>query len=384
MAITFGQATAPSNITTYLDSVFATSLANYSKQLVDNIGASNAILYEILHSDAYQAADGGTYLAENLIYALSGFDSYDGYDTLSTMPTDGVTQALYEWRQAASPITYSMKEVIQNKHKLNDLVKTRISQSEMGIQEGWAQAFMWGNAPFGGKLTDPRASTVNGSLNVNPLAYLISYNTAGTDEFAGTASSGTALTVGNIAESTSTWWQNHWATSTATTYTAFVFELEKMYNSCALGTGGPPSLILVDQMTYQLYVHAYFSIYHANPDAVGNEYPFEAKKFFKAKIVMDDKVADVYTGTSPTPVGGVVKQSSLTYGTAYFVNGKFFKIRYAPERDFELLKDENGKGFVKPIGGDSRVGNIGWMGNTTIANRRKHGVLAKIARSLTA
>lgn len=370
MSITFGNTGAPNNITTYLDSVFSTSLANYRKKLIDNIGSLNAILYDILKGDAYESADGGTYISEQLMYALAAMDTYDGYDELSTLPTDGITAAQFEWRQMASPIAYHMKEVVQNKHKIIDLVDARISQSEMGIQEGWAQHFMWGAYPQGGALTTARTSTVNGSTSIDPLPKIVAYNS-------------TALTVGGIDELTKTWWRNQSATSTATTYTTFMYELENMYNKVSLGTGGPPTHILMDQVTYQLFIHAYFSIYKASPDALDQSYPFVGKKFLNAKVIMDDKVPDAYTGVSGTQTGGVVDSSTLTYGTAYFVNTKFLKIRYYPDRDFQLLKDENGKSFAKPINGDSRVGHIGWMGAITVNNRRKQGVLAKIARSLT-
>lgn len=369
MAITFGSPSAPSNITTYLDSVFATSLANYRKQLIDNIGASNAMLYEILKSDAYEAADGGTYIAENLMYGLAPSDSYDGYDELSTLPTDGITQAIYEWRQQASPIVYNMKEVIQNEHRIIDLVKSRIQQSELGIQEGWAQAFFWGAYPQGGALTSPRTSPINGSSNIEPLPKLVAYNSNGV--------------VGNIDSNTSAWWRNKWATSAATTYSAFMFEMENMYNTVSLGMGGPCNLILCDQVTYQLFIHAYFAIFKASPDALNMEYPFIGKKFLNAKIVMDDKVPDAYSGVAGTETGGVVDPATMTYGTMYFLNTKFFKVRYHPSRNWDMLKDENGKSFVKPINGDSRVGNVAWMGNVTCNNRRKQGVLAKIARTLT-
>jgi hypothetical protein len=46
-----------------------------------------------------------------------------------------------------------------------------------------------------------------------------------------------------------------------------------------------------------------------------------------------------------------------------------------------MLKDENGNTFAKPINGDSRVGHVGWMGNVTINNRRKHGVIGNLART---
>ena len=376
MSLTFGQLTAPNNITTYLDSVFSMSLANYRKTLTDNIGSTNAVLYDLMKSDAYESAEGGgTYFGEDLMYGLAPADWYSGYDTLSTTPTDGITQAQFEWRQMASPISYNMKEVIQNEKKIIDLVKSRIKQSEMGIQEAWAQAFLWGNYPNGGAITSPRQSGVTGALAIEPLPELISYNTNG--------SSGTALTVGGLSEFTNTWWRNQYATSAATTYTGFLYELENMYNLTSLGTGGAPTHMLMDQGTYQLFIHAYFSVFKASPDALDNAYPFVGKKFLNAKVIMDDKVPDAYTGAPGVEVGGIVSPSTLTFGTCYFVNTKFFKIRYHPDRDFEPLRDENGKWFVKPINGDFRVGHLGWMGNVTVNNRRKQGVLAKIGRTMT-
>jgi hypothetical protein len=376
MSLTFGQLSAPNNITTYLDSVFSLSLANYRKTLTDNIGSTNAILYDLMRSDAYESAEGGgTYFAEDLMYGLAPAGWYSGYDTLSTATTDGITQAEYEWRQMASPISYNMKEVIQNEKKIIDLVKSRIKQSEMGIQEAWAQAFLWGNQPNGGAITSAVQDPSTNAYGIEPLPKLISYNTSG--------SSGTALTVGGLNENTYSWWRNHYTTSTASTYTAFILELENMYNLCALGTGGPPTHILVDQVTYQCFIHAYFSIYKANPDALDNEYPFVGKKFLNAKIIMDDKVPDVYTGAPGTETGGVVDPTTMTYGSAFFANSKFFKIRYHPDRDFEPLRDENGKWFVKPINGDYRIGHVGWMGNVTTNNRRKQGVHGKIGRSFT-
>lgn len=374
MALTFGQTTAPNNITTYMDSVFSLSLANYRKTLTDNIGSTNAILYDLMKSDAYESAEGGgTYFAEDLMYGLSPAGWYSGYDTLATTPTDGVTQAQFDWRQLASPISYNMKEVIQNEKKLIDLVKSRIKQSEIGIQEAWAQAFLWGNYPNGGLITSPRVDPVTNAYGIEPLTELISYNTA--------ASSGTALTVGGLSEFTNTWWRNKSVTSAATTYSNFILELESLYNSCSLGTGGQPTHILTDQYTYQNFIHAYFAIYKANPDALDGAYPFVGKKFLNAKIIMDDKVPDVYSGIAGTEVGGVVDPTTLTFGSAIFVNSKFFKIRYHPDRDFEPLRDDQGKWFQKPINGDFRVGHMAWMGNVTINNRRKQGVLGKIARS---
>lgn len=376
MALTFGSPTAPLSITTYLDSVFATSLANYRKQLVDNIGASNAVFYDLIKSDAYEEADGGTFIAEELMYALSPTDSYSGYDELSTVTTDGITQAAFPWAQLATPISYNSLEVIQNEHRIINLVKSRITQGTMGMQEGWAQQWWWGAAGQGGALTTPRVSPLNSSLGINPLPMLVSYNTSG--------SSTTALTVGGLSEYTYGWWANQSFTSTATTYSTYIRELLHFYNTMALGTGGPLTHIFMDQDSYETYCHAYFSVYKYAPGAVDQEYPFEAVKFLKAKVIMDDKVPDVYSGTVPTLVGGIGSSTSTTYGSYWGINSKFLKLRYHKDRDWEMLKDENGKTFAKPITGDSRLGHVAWAGNTTINNRRKHGVMGKVLKSISA
>lgn len=368
---TFGQPSAPSQVTTNLDSVFATSLANYRKTIIDNIGASNAFLFDLMKSDMYESAEGGTYLAEDLMYALTPSQSYDGYDTLPDTPTDGITQVLYEWRQQATPISYSMREVIQNKQMLVNLVKSRIKQGEMGIQEGFAQAMWWGAAATGGNIYDQQINPSNGSLNIEPIPRLVGFSLPAN------------TVIGNLNETTNAWWKNRQATSVATTYSQLLYEALSMYNRCSLGTGGPVTHMITDQVTWQNLTHAYFKVYKDAQDTPAQEYPFVYKKFMNAKVIMDDKVPDAFSNAIGTLSAGEVDPTTLTYGTIYFLNQNFFRVRYYPGRDFTMLEDENGKTFQKPINGDSRLGHIAWMGNLTINNRRKHGVLAKIARTLT-
>lgn len=357
--INFGSS-APSTVNIELDSVFGTSLANYRKTLVDNIGATNAFLFEMIKSDQYESCDGGAYIQEPLMYELAPMSWYDGYDELSTLPTDGITDAIYEWRQAASPITYNMKEVIQNKHKIVDLVKSRIMQAEMGIQEGWSQAFWWGAG--NGSLATPQVNLANGASGIDPIGKMISTTPTG------------SLVVGNINQSTSAWWQNK-ASSFAgvTNFTTYLAALDNLYNSCALGTGGAPNLVVMDQKSYELLVAALFFKFRQTTEAPQN-YPFECFKWKKAVVVMEDKVPDALNGTI----------SATTAGTVYMMNTKFFRVRYHPDRNWDLLRDENGKAFVKPINGDSRNGQIGWMGCVTINNRRKQGVGYGIPRTLLA
>lgn len=356
MAITFGASGAPSQVTFNYDSLFSQSMASYKPKMIDNIGASNAFFHEALKGDLYES-DSGTHITRNLMYALAPADSYDGNDELSVAPTDGVSQVEFQWRQCASPITYSMREMKQNKKKISSLVKTKIQQAEMGLQEYFSQSLMWGAAADGGALTAARTSPINGSLSVEPLFRLVAFDPTAT------------LSVGNIDQGANLWWRNKTATSAATTYDGFIFEFDHNFNSAALGTGGRPTLILVDQITYELLVHGLYQKYRQT--RTDENFPFENTLFKNAHIVMDDKTPDVFSGTT----------SSATYGTVLYLNTAFMNITYEEDSDFAMLKNDDGKTFAKPINGDSRVGHMAWMGNTTIVNRRKQAILGKVLRT---
>ncbi len=364
MAITFGDTGNPSNITTYFDQLFATTLAKYNKTLVDNIGKSNALFWKIINSNMYEGVDGGSYIQIPLMYALGTMDSYEGYDELSVTPTEGLTSAIYQWSQLATPVVYSMIDVLKNREKIVDLVKTKMMQAEMTIQEGFATHFLQGSGS--GALSTPKVSGSNGSTSIDPIAKLIEYTTGSFVE-----------TVGNIAASSESWWRNQVTVSAATTYVGLLKEMVTHYNNCSKGMGGPPDLIIMDQTSYELFHFAYFNNYRLNDrgNSTTPNFPFENFKFMGATVVWDEKVPNVFAGTTDT--------TTTTGGTAYFINTKFFRMKYMNGRDFSMLKDENGKSFAKPINGDSRVGHIAWMGNICINNRRKHGVLGKIARTLT-
>ena len=360
MGVTFGSGSAPSQVTVNLDSLFGTSLAAYRKTLIDNIGAINAFFHEIIKGELYEGQDGGAYIQEPLMYALAAADSYDGYDELSTLPTDGITDAIWQWRQCASPIAYSMKEVKQNKQKIVDLVKSRIMQAEMGLQEYFSQSLLWGAGADGGAITSPRTSPVNGSLSIEPLGELIAFDPT------------TSVSVGNINQNTSSWWRNKTFTASATTtYDQFLLDLDHAFNNTSLGTGGRVNIVLFDEISYEVFVHALYQKYRQTK--TDENFPFENTVYKNAVVTMDDKIPDAYTGVTNT----------ATYGTGYLINSKFFKLRYEEDSDFEMLKDENGKTFQKPVNGDSRVGHVAWMGNLTVNQRRKQGVLGKIARTYT-
>ena len=118
---------------------------------------------------------------------------------------------------------------------------------------------------------------------------------------------------------------------------------------------------------FELLNAAYYWKYRTTAATDGN-YPFSNIKFRNAKVVWDEYVPDVFTGVA----------STATYGSAYFINPEFFKLKVEEETNFTMTE------FAKPVKGDSRLAHILFMGQLTLANRRKHGIYGKIPRTLTA
>jgi len=356
MALTIGAAGSPSQKTINFDALLSTSLANHNKVLTNNISTSNVLFFLIKKRGNYRSVDGGVNIEIPLMHALGTADTYDGYDALSTDPMDGITKALYEWSQMAVPITISRKEQRQNAQKIIDLFETKIEQADLGIQEFFSQMILRGGKAGGGSgsVEAKYTSALNNSSGVNPLGLLIKKDP-------------TTTSVGQIDPSVSTWWQNQTDSSSASTSTAFLQEIESMYNSCSKGPGGPPDLLLTDQVTFELIK---FALYHRLRHELSNDakFPFINVMYQGAKVVWDEFVPDIQNLTT-TPNTGK--------GTIFFLNSKFWQVKYDSQSNF--INTE----FQKPANQDGKVAHILWMGQVCVNNRRKHGVMYNIARTLT-
>jgi len=356
MALTIGAAGSPSQKITNFDALLSTSLANHNKTLTNNISTANVLFFLIKQRGNYQSVDGGTNIEIPLMHALGTADTYSGYDPLNTDPMDGITKALYEWKQVAVPITISRLEERQNAQKIIDLLETKIEQADLGIQEFFSQLILRGGKAGGGSGSVEVAyvSSFNGSAGVSPLGLLVKKDP-------------TTTAVGNIDPASNSWWQNQTDSSSASTSTAFLQEIESLYNSCSKGPGGPPDLLLTDQVTFELIK---FALYHRARHEPGTDstFPFINVIYQGAKVVWDEFVPDIQNLTT-TPNTGK--------GTIFMLNSKFWKVKYDSMSNFINTP------FQKPANQDGKVAHILWMGEVCVNNRRKHGVLYNIARTLT-
>jgi hypothetical protein len=360
----YGSASSPSQNTINYDAILSTSLFNYQRTLTDNISKSNAFFYKIQEHGMYTALDGGVAIQIPLMYALGTFDWYDSYDTLATDPTDGITSAFFDWRQAAVPVSISRKEERQNSStdRIVDLLKAKILQAELGIKQGFNQSILQGSYASGGiNLFANASSLLNGSLGVEPIYNLVNPNT--------TASIANPV-VGGINYVQQSWWNNQFtqsALSGASKSSDFLNEAQRVFNNCSKGPGGPPDLCLVDQTTYEIWNTAYYQVYRRTADTM-DDFPFPNIKFHNCIVTWDEFVPDVMNNTV-TPLTGV--------GTALFLNTNFLHVKYDTESNFVATP------FIKPVNQDARVAHILWMGNLCVSNRRKQGVWFNIPRTLT-
>lgn len=355
---------APSSLTLNFDSIFSTSVINAKKRITDNISNSNPFFYEMKKNGQYtEDNSGGPLIQEDLLYALTPTDSYDGYDVLSTTPPEGITAAFFQWRQTATPIVYSELERKKNKNRIVNFIETRIKQSELGAIDFFSKSIFQGNVPVAGNglanLYTARTSQNNGSFACDPLPFFMQKDP--------TSSTSPYNVVGNIDQSQQAWWRNRVKDFTSiTTNLSFLENMDNIYNTCSIGPGGGPKLILVDQITWEVWRAAYYAIYRRTADA-DNDYPFPNFKFNQARVVWDENMPNLGAGTLDT--------TTALGGTAFLLNPEFMNIRFEGETDF--VKTD----FIQPANQDAKAAHILWMGNITINNRRKLGAAFNIPRA---
>jgi hypothetical protein len=361
MPITYGASNQPAQSTFNYDSLVATSVGNYRKTLIDNVSTQNLFLKKIMGGSNYESADGGLFLAEDLMYDLAPTDSYEGMDVLSLAPTEGISQAQFGWAQCATPISISERDRKINKHRIVDLVSSKIMQAEISIKEFWGKTFLWGslNTPTN-DIRQPYVSPSNGSTFVNPLFRLVSYTPT------------TSMEIGGINQADNLWWRNASKTCTATTGLGLIQELLNLFNTASRGAGGSPDMVWTDQITWELISVAYYSKYRTEMDS-STDYPWPTLKWRGMEIVWDEYMPNVAANSG----AGSTDTTVANGGTLVMLNTKFMKIRYESETNFVAGE------FSRPVNQDAKYKHILWMGNTTINQRRKQAVMGNIPRTLT-
>ena len=304
------------------DEVIATTMAKYQPKLTDNVFKSSPTLFKMYEAGNKVMESGGESLVEPLMYGdNSTFDWYSGYGLIDTTPQTGITAAKFNWKQMGGSITIDGKSIRQNKgnkEKIINLLEAKTKQAEQTAKKILAQGLY---------ATDATDST----LKMHSLATIIA----------------TTGTVGGISKSAQSWWQSQ--TGTAESFAANgLDEMRNIYNDCTVqDQTDHPDLIITDQTDYERY-EKILQPQERFTDSKMADAGFENLKFKNKPLTWDYYCTD---------------------GKMYFINTKYLKLHV--HQDADLHTGE----FIEPQDQDALVAKMLWMGELTVSNCSKHGVL---------
>ena len=308
------------------NALLSTTLQNYQPTLVDNIFKDLVLLNHLNERGRVRVEEGGTQIVEPVMYAVNNtVATYSGYDAIDLTPQDGISAALYDWKQMAASIAISGIEEAQNRgaEAIIKLLNAKIMQTEMSVKNELNLQLLGtpGVAPSGN--------------DFNSLGQII-----GTEN----------NTVGNIDASANTWWNPTYDGSAAT---LALTDMASIYNQASKGSD-VPDLILTNHNLFEKYESLLVNNIRYQDVAKANN-GFTNLMFKQTPVVFD---LNLGSDTSAAPM--------------YFINSKYLKLTglngfWFKTTDFML-------GTVAGV--DARYALVLAYGQLTCSNRARQGFLA--------
>ncbi len=316
-----------------LSEIVTTTLRNRSGTVADDVTKNNGLLSRLNSRGNKKPFSGGRTITQELQYQEnSTFKRYSGYDLLSVQPSDVITAAEYDIKQAAVAVSMSGLEQLQNSGEdaVLDLLEQRIENAEITLKNNIA-------------LDCYSDGTADGGRQIGGLQLLIS-------------TSPTSGTVGGISRATWAFWRNQkfsavsdgGAAATAANIQSY---MNRLYLACSRGSDAP-DLVVADNNFFRLYwesLQAIQRITSADKGMAG----FNSLQYVGADVVFDGG----FGGGAPA-------------NQMYFLNTKNLFYRPHRDRDMAPIGDErmntNQDAFVKLMG---------FAGNITMNNAFLQGVL---------
>lgn len=311
-----------------LSEVVTTTLRNRSKKVADNFTVNTAIMYRLTEKGKAKPFNGGRVITHPIMYQKNQtYKRYSGYEQLNISPTDIFTSAEFSLKQAATAISISGLEMLQNagEHEIIDLLEGRIENAEKTMWDEMASDLYSDGTADGGK-------------QILGLQALVS--DAGTG------------TVGGIDSSTYTFWRNQvkslGAAFTSSNVTAGMNEL---WLKCSRNRE-KPDLIITDNVPYLAYLESLQALQRFTNSKLASA-GFQNLKYHSADVVPDGS----FSGNAPA-------------SRMYFLNTEYLMYRPHRQRNFVPLDPDRFS-----TNQDAMVKLIAWCGAVTINNRQLQGIL---------
>lgn len=316
-----------------LTEIVTTTLRRRSKMLADNISQHNALLSRLRSKGNSSLVPGGRTIVEELEYAENAtFQYYSGYEILDVSPSDVISAAEFNWKQAAVNVTASGLETrIQNAgpEQIINLLESRIKNAEKTMA----------NQISVGVYSD---GTGSGGKQIGGLQSIVS--DAGTG------------TVGGINSTTFTFWKNQTSGDVASIDSSAALldaEMKNMWLETTRGTDGV-DIIVADQTLYKVFWDNLTDRQRITDASEGIQ-GFQTLKFVTADVVMDG---------GPDPHNSGIPATHM-----YFLNSDYLKFKVHSATNFVPFERR------EPVNQDALVVPILFAGNLTCSNRSLQGVV---------
>ena len=313
-----------------LSEIVTTTLRNRSAKLADNVSNSNALLYKMKQRGSIKPVSGGRTIVQELEFAEnSTYKRYSGHEILNTSPSDVLSAAEFDWKQAAVAITASGLETdVQNTgaEQVLDLLEGRIRNGERTMANGIGEDIYSDGTASSGK-------------QIGGLQLLV-------------ADDPTTGTVGGISRSAYSFWRNKKFQCTsdggsAASSANIEGYMQTLLLSCTRGKDRP-DIIVSDNGLYQKFWGAMTDRQRITDSKMADA-GFENVKFAGIPVVPDSDVC-------PT-------------NHMYFLNTEY--IHYRPHRNRNMVPLD----AIHSMNQDSMVKFLVWAGNMTLSGARFQGVL---------
>jgi hypothetical protein len=324
------------SVTDTYDALLSTTLKNYSKVLRDNIFKDFPTLKWLRGKGRVQIEDGGTHIVEHLLYeANSTVKAYSGYEALDTTPQEGVSIALYNWKEYGGTITISRAEQRKNsgKHRLLNLLEAKTMQAEMSIKN---------------KLT----TDLFANISSTPAKAIDGF-------FLHASNSPSTTTLGSVSGVTYSWWRNY-QVSVGAYSNNLESKLRTAYNTCSAGGADFPDAVVCSQTAYEYYEALGTGQKRFNDEQATMDLGFEVLRYKGANMFFD---------------AGMATNVPATGESILLLNSK--NIRLVVDKETDLVSTD----FIEPENQTAKVAKILWMLNLVTNNRRKLGLLHGISAS---
>lgn len=317
-----------------LSELVTTTQRRRTGKLADNMAKNIGLLYFMKKKGNMTMVDGGRSLVRELEYAEnSTFQYYSGYDTINIQPSDVISAAEYDAKQASTAITISGREQRMNsgKEAVIKLLSSRWKNAEKTLMNGIG-AGLYANG------------TGSGGLEIDGLQKQVS-------------TSPTTGTVGGIDAASFSFWRNQVTDFTsdvgaASSVTNFNLGLNKAWVK-QQRNGEQPNLIVMDNDYFEKYL-GYLQGIQRIVDEQDANLGFRKLSYLGTPVICDGG----YQGSCPT-------------SQAYLLNTDYLFFETYKGANFETL----GSDERQPVQQDAFVRILGWMGNMTCSNRFLQGVL---------